>query len=109
MIHHPVKKIIKRDSPLARYSDGLIKAFQAGLEFGTHYKQSGWGQGLTILTGMMNISRFLNLENKPYALYHGLSAVAQDCVSIPPRFQVSSLPDPWPDLSTIKTLVQTIY
>ena len=81
---------------------GFVNAFCTGLDFGTHYKQSGWGQGLTILTGMMNISRFVDLENKPYSLYHGLSAVAQDCVSMPPRFQVSSLPDPWPDLLTIK-------
>ena len=31
---------------------GLVKAFCMGLDFGTHYKQSGWGQGLTILTCM---------------------------------------------------------
>jgi nitrite reductase/ring-hydroxylating ferredoxin subunit len=84
------------------YDVGFVNAFCTGLDFGTHYKQSGWGQGLTILTGMMNISRFLDLEDKPYSLYHGLSAVAQDCVSMPPRFQVSPLPDPWPDLSTLK-------
>src|ERR1043166_612462 len=41
---------------------GFVNAFCTGLDFGTHYKQSGWGQGLTILTGMMNISRFLDLE-----------------------------------------------
>ena len=27
----------------------FVKAFSMGLDFGTHYKQSGWGQGLTIL------------------------------------------------------------
>ena len=33
----------------------FVNAFCTGLDFGTHYKQSGWGQGLTILTCMMNI------------------------------------------------------
>jgi hypothetical protein len=73
-----------------------------GLDFGTHYKQSGWGQGLTILTCMMNIMPYLDRDDKPHALYHGLCAVAQDCVDMPPRFVVSPLPEPWPDLATLK-------
>jgi nitrite reductase/ring-hydroxylating ferredoxin subunit len=81
---------------------GFAKAFSIGLDFGTHYKISGWGQGLTILTNMMNIVPFLDIEDKIHALYHGLSAVAQDCCSMPPRFQVSSLPEPTADLHTIK-------
>ncbi len=80
----------------------LLKAFYVGLDFGTHFKQSGWGQGLTIHTCMMNIIPFLDPENKAYALYHGLSAVAQDCASSPPRFDISPLPKPWPDLSSLK-------
>jgi hypothetical protein len=70
---------------------GLVKAFRMGLDFGTHYKQSGWGQGLTILTCMMNIMPYLGRDDKPRALYHGLCAVAQDCVDMPPRFVVSPL------------------
>jgi nitrite reductase/ring-hydroxylating ferredoxin subunit len=83
-------------------TDGLLNVFRVGLEFGSHYKQSGWGQGLTMHTCMMNIVPYLDNEDKPYALYHGLSAVAQDCASMPPRFKVSPLPEPWPDLSTLK-------
>jgi nitrite reductase/ring-hydroxylating ferredoxin subunit len=83
-------------------ADGLLNAFRVGLDFGSHYKQSGWGQGLTIHTCMMNIVPYLDNEDKPYALYHGLSAVAQDCASMPPRFKVSPLPEPWPDLLTLK-------
>jgi nitrite reductase/ring-hydroxylating ferredoxin subunit len=83
--------------------DGLITAFQTGLEFGTHFKQSGWGQGLTIHTCMMNIIPYLeSAEHKAHALFHGLSAVAQDCASVPPRFEITPLPKPWPDLSTLK-------
>jgi hypothetical protein len=81
---------------------GLVKAFCMGLDFGTHYKQSGWGQGSTILTCMMDIMPYLDRDDKPRALYHGLCAVAQDCVDMPPRFVVSPLPEPWPDLATLK-------
>jgi nitrite reductase/ring-hydroxylating ferredoxin subunit len=82
--------------------DGMLNVFSIGLDFGSHYKQSGWGQGLTIHTCMMNIVPYLGIEDMPYALYHGLSAVAQDCDSMPPRFKIPPLPEPWPDLSTLK-------
>jgi nitrite reductase/ring-hydroxylating ferredoxin subunit len=83
--------------------NGLIYAFRKGLEFGTRYKQSGWGAGLTIHTCMMNIATlYLDKNDKMHALYHGLSAVAQDCASMPPRFIVTPLPEPWPELSTLK-------
>jgi nitrite reductase/ring-hydroxylating ferredoxin subunit len=83
-------------------NDGLLNAFSVGLDFGSHYRQSGWGQGLTTHTCMMNIVPYLDTEDRPYALYHSLSAVAQDCASMPPRFKISSLPEPWPDLFTLK-------
>jgi nitrite reductase/ring-hydroxylating ferredoxin subunit len=83
-------------------NDVLLNAFSVGLDFGSHYRQSGWGQGLTTHTCMMNIVPYLDTEDRPYALYHGLSAVAQDCASMPPRFKISSLPEPWPDLFTLK-------
>jgi nitrite reductase/ring-hydroxylating ferredoxin subunit len=84
-------------------TDGLIYAFRKGLEFGTKYKQSGWGVGLTIHTSMMNIATlYLDESDKLHALYHGLSAVAQDCASMPPKFIVTPLPRPWPDLITLK-------
>jgi hypothetical protein len=81
---------------------GFVKAFCMGLDFGTHYKQPGWGQGLTILTCMINMMPYLDTDDKPHALYHGLCAVAQDCIDMPPRFVVSPLPEPWPDLATLK-------
>lgn len=83
--------------------NGLIYAFKKGLEFGTKYKQSGWGVGLTIHICMMNIATlYLDKNDKLHALYHGLSAVAQDCASMPPRFIVTPLPKPWPDSTTLK-------
>src|ERR687888_198413 len=52
----------------------MLNAFHIGLDFGSKYKQSGWGQGLTIHTCMMNIIPYLDAEDRPYALYHGLAA-----------------------------------
>ena len=84
-------------------NDGLIYSFRNGLEFGTKYKQSGWGVGLTIHSCMMNIATLcLGKNDKLHALYHGLSAVAQDCASMPPRFTTAPLPKPWPNVSTLK-------
>ncbi len=91
----------KEDNDNKRYS-GIAKAFLTGLDFGTHYKQSGWGQGLTILSCMMNILYYLDIKDRPHALYHGLAAVAQDCASMPPRFELSPLPSSWLDLPTLK-------
>lgn len=92
----------REDANKKEDTDSLLNAFCTGLDFGSHYRQSGWGQGLTIHTCMMNIVPYLDTEDRPYALYHGLSAVAQDCASMPPRFKISTLPEPWPELSTLK-------
>jgi nitrite reductase/ring-hydroxylating ferredoxin subunit len=92
----------REDTNKKEDTNGLLNSFRVGLDFGSHYKQSGWGQGLTIHTCMMNIVPYLDTEDRPYAIYHGLSAVAQDCASMPPRFKVPPLPEPWPDLSALK-------
>ena len=81
---------------------GLLNAFRVGLDFGSHCKQSGWGQGLTIHTCMMNIIPYLDIQDRPYAMCHGLSAVAQDCASTPSRIEIFPLSKPWPNLSTLK-------
>lgn len=60
--------------------DGLEYSFRKGLEFGTKYKQSGWGVGLTIHTCMMNIATlFLLKSDKLHALYHGLCSGPRLC------------------------------
>jgi nitrite reductase/ring-hydroxylating ferredoxin subunit len=90
------------ESGVDNSDSGLLNAFRIGVDFGTRYKQSGWGQGLTTLTCMMNIMPYLDSQDRPHALYHGLCAVAQDCASMPPRFEVSPLPEPWPELAMLK-------
>ena len=54
--------------------------------FGTTYRASGWGPGLTILTAMANVVDQLPPEEQVLALFHGLSHVADDCQGQPPRF-----------------------
>ncbi|MDQ3807573.1 MAG: Rieske (2Fe-2S) protein [Thermoproteota archaeon] len=70
-----------------------INLFRKGLEYGTRYRQEGWGTGLTILTCMMNLASYSRPEDRSRALYQGLSAVASDCSGQPPRFSVSPLPE----------------
>jgi nitrite reductase/ring-hydroxylating ferredoxin subunit len=76
--------------------------FRTGLEFGTRYRDMGWGQGLTMHVCFMNLLPHLAAEDRPRALYHGLSAVARDTAGHPPRFGVPPLPDAPRDLATLK-------
>jgi nitrite reductase/ring-hydroxylating ferredoxin subunit len=81
---------------------GAAAPFRIGLEFGTRYRQSGWGPGLTIHTCMMNLLPYLDATDRPRALYHGLSAVARDCEGMPPRFVLRPLPGGTTDLEVLK-------
>ncbi len=76
--------------------------FRAGLEFGTHYRREGWGQGLTIHAAMMNLVPALDPADRPLALYHGLSAVAGNTDGMPPRFPLKPLPGSKTDAATLK-------
>jgi nitrite reductase/ring-hydroxylating ferredoxin subunit len=96
--------LIIAKSVLALFSRGVkpSELFRLGLEHGIRYRQEGWGSGLTILTCMMNLLPYLNPEDRPRALYHGLSAVSQDCSGQPPNFAVNPLPGTPPDIDTLK-------
>jgi nitrite reductase/ring-hydroxylating ferredoxin subunit len=76
--------------------------FRVGLDFGTRYRQDGWGAGLTIHTCMMNLLPYLDAVDRPRALYQGLSAVARECAGAPPRFMIHPLPTSTPDLDILK-------
>ncbi|NWF60405.1 MAG: Rieske 2Fe-2S domain-containing protein [Fischerella sp.] len=76
--------------------------FRIGLDFGVRYRKAGWGAGLTMHTCMMNLLPYLDPEDRPRALYHGLAAVARDCTGQPPRFEVHPLPTSTPDIDTLK-------
>ena len=94
---------------LAKSTIGLLGAgedsaepFRAGLDFGVRYRRAGWGQGLTIHACMMNLLPHLAPEDRPRALYHGLSAVSRDCAGEPPRFILRPLPSETSDLTMLK-------
>jgi nitrite reductase/ring-hydroxylating ferredoxin subunit len=94
---------------LAKSAIGLLDSgedpaepFRKGLGFGARYRRAGWGQGLTMHTCMMSLLPHLAPEDRPRALYHGLSAVARDSSGEPPRFVVRPLPGGKPDAATLK-------
>ena len=78
--------------PLLENDSQAVEPFRIGLEFGTRYRRAGWGQGLTIHTCLQNLLPWLDEDDRPRAVFHGLSAVANDCDGEPPRFAVRPLP-----------------
>ena len=87
---------------LHRAHISMAEPFRTGLQFGTQYRGSGWGQGLTILGCMTNMVNYLEDEQQPRALYHGLSAVANDTSMHSPHFSVGALPNPDVGMVTLK-------
>jgi nitrite reductase/ring-hydroxylating ferredoxin subunit len=79
-----------------------VEPFKIGLDYGTRYRNQGWGQGLTILTCMMNLLPHLHAEDRARALYQGLSAVTRETTGNAPRFVVSPLPGAHADIPTLK-------
>ena len=63
-----------------------------GARFGTTYSASGWGAAMSILTCTANMLPCLHEEDRPRALYQGLTHVARECAGKSPRFQVDPLP-----------------
>lgn len=74
-------------------SQDPVEPFRVGLDFGVRNRAMGWGQGLTMHVCMMNMLPRLEAEDRPRAMYHGLSAVARDSAGHPPRFVVPPLPN----------------
>ena len=64
---------------------------RAGVEFGTRYRQAGWGAGLTVLTAMTNVLDDLDPGDVALALVHGLAFVSRDTVGRAPRFALLPL------------------
>ena len=79
-----------------------VEPFRIGLQFGTTYRQPGWGQGLTMLTCFMNMLPYLDEVDRPRALYQGLAAVSADTIGWAPRFLVRPLPNQETDIPTLK-------
>ena len=88
--------------PLVNENPRAVEPFQIGLDFGTHNRRAGWGQGLTILGCLRNMLPKLDADDRPRALFQGLSAVANDCAGEAPRFPVRPLPDGSNDPAVLK-------
>jgi nitrite reductase/ring-hydroxylating ferredoxin subunit len=78
------------------------EVFQVGLAFGSLYSKGGWGSGLSIHTCLMNLLPYLDAEDRPLAMYQGLSAIARDSGGSPPHFVVHPLPSSTTDWDTIQ-------
>src|SRR4029077_584526 len=79
-----------------------VEPFRIGLEFGARYRAPGFGQGLTGHACLMRLAPRLRAEDRAHALFHGLSAVAQDCAGMAPRFRVRPLPGDEREPATLK-------
>ena len=64
---------------------------RAGIDFGTTYRDAGWGAGLTVLVAMANLMPDLDEADRPIALVHGLAFVSRDTRNRPPRFAIDRL------------------
>ena len=65
-----------------------------GVEWGTTFRDAGWGSGLTVLSAMANLLPHLDDDDRPLALVHGMSFVANDTRGRPPRFPLRALERP---------------
>ena len=62
-----------------------------GVDFGTTYRDAGWGAGLTVLVAMANVAPHLDPPDRPLALVHGLAFVSRDTRGRPPSFPLRPL------------------
>jgi nitrite reductase/ring-hydroxylating ferredoxin subunit len=70
---------------------GVTEPLGVGVDFGTRYQASGWGRGLTTLGVMANLAEEVRPEDRPRAMYTGLTAVADDAAGEPPFFEQEAL------------------
>lgn len=64
---------------------------QTGVDFGTTYREAGWGAGLTVLVAMANVVPHLDPDDRALALVHGLAFVSRDTRGRPPSFPLRPL------------------
>jgi nitrite reductase/ring-hydroxylating ferredoxin subunit len=68
-----------------------VAIVRTGVEFGTRYREAGWGAGLTVLTAMANVLPDLDPADRVRALVAGLAFVSRDTRGRPPRFPLQPL------------------
>jgi len=97
---------LERDIPLVLAKAVLVlleadpsgaDTFGVGLNFGVRRRGGGWFRGLTTLVCFMNLSQWLDPEDRAVAVYHGLADVASDSTMGPPHFALDPLPGTAPE------------
>lgn len=83
--------------------EGFYTPLETGVNFGTKYRDMGWGSGLTILGAMANLHGDLAVPEKKRALYTGVRYVADDCSGEPPRFSQYQFQNQSIDKDRLKT------
>ena len=67
--------------------DGFRTPLETAVEFGTKYRASGWGAGLTTLSYMADLYPDVGGRDKRRAMFAGVRAVSDDVAGEAPRFQ----------------------
>jgi len=67
--------------------DGFYTPIETAVNFGTRYREMGWGRGLTTLGCMANLHADVGGRDKRRAMFVGVREVASECAGEPPRFQ----------------------
>jgi nitrite reductase/ring-hydroxylating ferredoxin subunit len=66
---------------------GFHTPIETAVNFGTRYRDMGWGRGLTTLGCMANLYDDVGGRDKRRAMFLGVREVADECAGEPPRFQ----------------------
>ena len=83
-------------------SETAAPPFKIALEFGSRYRNAGWGMGQTINVCMFNMIPHLNPADRRRAMYQGVTAVSRDTSGMAPRFLIEPLPAATTDMPTLK-------
>jgi nitrite reductase/ring-hydroxylating ferredoxin subunit len=85
--HEPIPEAGGREGTDVGSTSAFGTTLETALNFGTRYRDMGWGRGLTTLGCMANLYQEVGERDKRRALYRGVREVASDCAGEPPRFQ----------------------
>ena len=72
---------------LDEHADGFQTPLETAVDFGTKYRASGWGRGLTSLSYMAELYPAVGGRDKRRAMFTGVREVADNVAGEAPRFQ----------------------
>ena len=85
-------RLVQAKSVIGLDAIGLTKEIiERTALFGVKNRADGWSAGLSILTATAKFMPFLDKDDRPLALYHGVIHVAGDTENEPPNFDLEPL------------------